>query len=235
MTILSRSVLLALLCLCVLPLAPVAEASNINQRRAAPVDDAPPPILLSEQDQRDLKRIEDYFNSLKPLAARFLQRATQIDGSKGEVTGNFKLWRPGRVHIQYDAPSRDFIVADGSNIYHWDDEMRQQSQTGINDTLAGFLLKRDLNFSGNDVTVTKVTHPNPTQMEVAIRSAKDPQAGEMTLIMQEVPMQILGWRVLDAQGVTTEVFLSDIKTDQTFRRSEFTFRNPNFGNSRTGR
>lgn len=196
------------------------------------MDDAPAPITISEQDQRDLKRIEDYFNGLKPLAARFTQRATQLDGSVGEVTGNFKLWRPGRVHIQYDAPSKDFIIADGTNIYQWDDAMKQQSQTGIDDTLAGFLLKRNLNFSGDDVTVAKVSHPNPTQMEVTVRSAKDPQAGEMTLVMQEVPMQILGWRVLDAQGVTTEVMLSDIKTDQNFRRSEFTFRSPTFGNNR---
>lgn len=207
--------------------------SALPAAHAAPrADDAPPPVRISEQDRRDLTRIEDYFNSLKPLAARFTQRVNQPDGFTGEVTGNFKLWRPGRLLIQYDAPSKDFIIADGTNIYQWDDAMKQQSQTGIDNTIAGFLLKRNLSFNGDDVTVTKVTHPTPTQMEVSVRSAKDPQAGEMTLMMQEVPMQILGWRVLDAQGVTTTVTLSDVKADQTFRRSEFTFRNPNFGNNR---
>lgn len=206
--------------------------SPVAARAAGPVDDAPAPIHLSEQDRRDLTRIETYFNALKPLEAQFTQKARMPDGTEGVVTGNFKLWRPGRVRIQYDAPSKDFIVADGSNIYQWDDAMKQQSQTSIESTLAGFILKRDLNFSGDDVTVSKVEHPSPERMEVTVRSAKDPQAGELTLIMQEVPLQMLGWRVYDAQGVTTEVMLSDVKPDASFRRSQFVFRNPNFGNNR---
>lgn len=230
MTKLIRPALVALLVFT--PLAALAAAQDAGVVPAVAADDAPAPITLSEQDRRDLKRIEDYFNALKPLEASFTQTAKQLDGSSGVVTGNFKLWRPGRLFIRYDAPSKDFIVADGSSIYQWDDAMKQQSQTGIENTLAGFLLKRNLNFSGDDVTVTRVEHPTPAVMEVTVRSAKDPTAGTLTLVMQEVPMQILGWRVDDAQGVITEVKLSDIKPDQSFKRSDFVFRNPNFGNNR---
>lgn len=233
MTKLVRPALIALLSLS--PFMAVA-ATAVNETAppaaAAVKDDAPAPVVLSEQDRRDLKRIEDYFNALKPLSAKFTQTATQLDGSQGSVTGSFRLWRPGRVRIDYAAPSKDFIVADGSNIYQWDDAMKQQSQTGIEETLAGFLLKRNLSFSGDDVTVTRVAHPVPTEMEVTVRSAKDPTAGELTLIMQEVPMSILGWRVNDAQGVITEVKLTEVDENATFRRSDFVFRNPNFGNNR---
>jgi len=222
----------AVAALLVFSVVPVVMASQPN----IVVDEAPAPVArLTAQDRRDLQRIEGYFNSLKPLEATFTQRATGLDGSVGQVSGNLKLWRPGRLRIQYDAPSKDFIVADGANIYHWDDQMKQQSQTGIDSTLAGFLLKRDLDFEGEDVTVVRVEHPVPQQMEVTLRSVKDPQAGEMTLVVQESPMQLLGWRVLDAQGVVTQVKLSNIKADQTFRRSDFVFRNPNFGNNRNNR
>ncbi len=230
MTKLLAPALCALLVFSVLPAQAAPEASTAMP--VIQVDDAPKPVNLSQQDRADLKRIEEYFNALKPLAARFTQTVKQPDGYEGSVTGNFKLWRPGRVRIDYDAPSKDFIVADGSNLYQWDDAMKQQSQTGIESTLAGFLLKRNLSFSGDDVTVTKVAHPTPTQMEVTVRSAKDPMAGEMTLMLQEVPMQITGWRVVDAQGVVTTVALSDVQNNATFRRSDFTFRNPNFGANR---
>lgn len=232
MTKLLAPALCALLAFSTLPALAAPEAATPP---AVQKDDAPAPIRLSEQDRRDLKRIEDYFNALKPLAARFTQSVQQPDGYQGSVTGNFKLWRPGRVRIDYDAPSKDFIVADGNNLYQWDDAMKQQSQTGIDSTLAGFLLKRNLSFSGDDVTVTKVAHPTPAQMEVSVRSAKDPMAGEMTLLLQDVPLQILGWRVVDAQGVITTVMLSDVQPNATFRRSDFTFRNPNFGTNRNSR
>lgn len=236
MTKLLRPALIALLALFPLAaLAATAASEAPSPTVAAVKDDAPAPVVLSEQDRRDLKRIEEYFNALKPLSAKFTQTATQLDGSHGSVTGSFRLWRPGRVRIDYDAPSKDFIVADGSSIYQWDDAMKQQSQTGIESTLAGFLLKRNLNFSGDDVTVTKVAHPSPTEMEVTVRSVKDPTAGELTLVMREVPMSILGWRVNDAQGVVTEVKLTDVDENASFRRSDFVFRNPDFGNNRNQR
>jgi outer membrane lipoprotein-sorting protein len=225
---------------CALPAFASSEVITIAPRPTpavvpVPQDDAPAPLpALSEQDRKDLRRIESYFNALKPLSARFVQAAHQLDGTVSEVSGTIKLWRPGRVRIDYAAPSKDFIVADGSNIYQWDDVVRQQSQAPIESTMAGFILKRDLRFEGDDVTVTKVAHPTPTRIEVSVRSAKDPQAGELTLVLQDVPLQLTGWRVLDAQGVNTSVTLSEVKTGQSFSRSDFVFRNPYFGSNTKG-
>lgn len=200
---------------------------------AKAVDDAPAPMAaLSAQDQADLKRVEDYLNTMKPLQADFLQRAQQFDGSLGEVRGVMKLWRPGRLRIDYASPSGDFIVADGRNIYQWDNQLRQQSQTGIMDTPAGFILKKDIKFSGDDITVVKVAHPKPEWTEITVRSAKDPQLGELTLIVNNVPLRLDGWRVLDAQGLTTEVLLSNLQADVKFASGDFTFRNPDFARNR---
>lgn len=209
------------------PLSP-AFAQSVTTSPVPVQDDAPAPVRLSEQDRADLKTVEDFFRKLPAVKANFTQAAQQLDGTTQTVTGTFKLWRPGRLRIEYAAPSKDFIVADGSFIYQWDDQMHQQSQTRIEETLPGFMLKRDLRFDGDDVTATRVAHPTPTRIEVSLRSAKDPSAGEMTLLLDDVPLRLVGWRVLDAQGLTTTVALSNVETGVHFERSDFVFRSPTF-------
>ena len=205
---------------------PVLAESSAAVAPVVQVDDAPAPVLLSAQDRADLRKVEDFFRALPAVKAHFVQEAQQTDGSMVTVSGTFKLWRPGRLRIDYDAPLKDFIVADGSHIYQWDAQMQQQSQVRIDETLPGFILKRDLSFDGGDVTATRVTHPGPSRVEVSLRSAKDPSAGEMTLVLDDVPMRLAGWRVLDAQGLLTTVTLSNIETGARFSRSDFVFRRP---------
>ena len=177
-------------------------------------DDAPPPVVIRASDRAQLDRVEAYLNSLTTVSANFVQYADLGDGSKGEVTGTFKLWRPGRLRIDYAAPSGDFIVADGSVIHQWDSQMKQASQTSISGALPGFLLKKGIRFQGDDVTVTGVHHPVPTEVEVSVRSAKDPDAGELTLRLSDVPLRLLGWRVRDVQ------------TGVSFNASDFVFKKP---------
>jgi outer membrane lipoprotein-sorting protein len=206
-------------------------ATNINQRK--PADDAPAPLAaLSAQQQADLKKVEDYVNGLITVSARFTQVADFGDGTAGRATGHFKLWRPGRLRIDYDAPSGDFIVADGSVIHQWDDQMKQSSQMRIESSLPGFLLRRNLSFNGDDVTVTSVEHPAPDRMEIALRSVAEPEAGLITFVFATVPLKLVGWRVMDASNLTTEVLLEEIKTGESFKRDDFVFKKPASGSGR---
>jgi outer membrane lipoprotein-sorting protein len=190
-------------------------------------DNAPAPLpMLSVQDKADLQRVEAYLNGLKTVAANFTQSAQLGDGSQGVVQGTFKLWRPGRLRIEYAAPSNDFIVADGSVIHQWDGQMQQASQMQIDGSLAGFLLRKNISFQGDDVTVIGVRHPNPGQMEIGLRSAKEPDAGVLTLVMNEVPLRLLGWRVLDAQGLETSILLSDVQSGAELKKADFVFKKP---------
>jgi len=225
-TLVSAFVLLTLM-------SPGAQATNINKGKvgdteviaAAPADGAPAPLNLSEADRADLKRVEEYFNSMPTVQAKFLQTAEQQNGTTGTATGTFKLWRPGRLRIDYDNNYGDFIVADGHNIYAWDGEMQSQSQTSIDDNIAGLLLRPDFSFS-RDVTLTNVSHPTPQRMEISVRSAKDPNAGELTLVMNDYPFGLTSWRVLDGQGLTTVVELKDVEQGLKFDKSDFVFRKP---------
>ena len=186
------------------------------------------PAQLSAQDRAVLAQVEEYLNGIGTMQSKFVQAAP----NGGQATGTFYLSRPGRMRLEYDAPLKDFIVADGSFLFYWDGEMRQQSSAPIGSTMADFILRKDIRLAG-DVTVQEVMH-TPGVVEVTLSETKDPGKGSITLIFEDRPFQLRKWRVRDAHGMVTEVALLNPRTDVTFNRNLFYFVEPRldaFGNS----
>ena len=168
---------------------------------ASPALSAPPSVALSPQDQAIVAHVEEYLNGVRTLQSKFVQ----ISPNGHQTTGTFYLSRPGRMRLEYDPPVKDFVVADGAFIFYWDGEMRQQSSAPIGSTLADFILRKNIRLNG-DVTITGVFQA-PGVVEVSLTETKDPGKGTLTLIFEDRPFQLRKWRVLDAQGLTTEVAL----------------------------
>lgn len=184
----------------------------------------PPPVAaarpLSAEDIADLKRVETYLNGVRTLQSRFVQVAP--DGR--QATGTFYLSRPGRMRLEYDPPITDFVVADGLFLFYWDGQMRQQSNTPIGSTLADFILRKEFTLSG-DVTVKDV-HRAPGVLEVTLFETRDSGKGAITLVFEDRPLTLRKWRVLDAQGLTTEVGLMNPRFGVPLDRELFYFREP---------
>jgi outer membrane lipoprotein-sorting protein len=168
----------------------------------------------------DLASLEKRLNSITTLRARF----QQIDASGQKTTGRFYLSRPGKLRFEYDPPVDDFIVADGVFIYFYDSKMNEQSQTLISQSLADFILRKNLNLSG-DIKVTQTTERNGL-LFVSLAQANDLKAGTITLGLQLDPFLIRGWRIKDAANNVTEILLTDIETGGNFSNSLFTFTKP---------
>jgi outer membrane lipoprotein-sorting protein len=175
---------------------------------------------LSAQDQADVARAEAYLNGITTLKARFLQ----INQDGRTVPGTFYLQRPGKMRIDYDPPVKDFIVADGRFVYFWDAELKQQSNAPIGSTLADVILRDRLSLS-HDVTVTGVARDAGT-LEITLVQSKDPGQGQLTLVFEDNPLRLRKWRVVDAQGLTTEVALMDPQPGVKLDGDLFYFRDP---------
>jgi outer membrane lipoprotein-sorting protein len=171
-------------------------------------------------DVPEVKAVEAYLNGISTLQARFAQSST--DG--GRSTGDFMLKRPGRMRFQYDAPLTDFIVADGTMLYYYDGQMKQQSNTPISLSLANFFLRKNLKLSG-DIGVSDVRRDGGL-LHVTVVESKDPLAGSLTLTLTENPMQLQKWRVVDPQGGVTDVALSDIRTGIALKDTLFRYVDP---------
>ncbi|CAO3414858.1 LolA family protein [Azospirillum argentinense] len=206
-------------------LAAAAVALSVTTAGAVldPALAAPRAAALSTQDQALVAQAESYLNGIGTLQSKFVQVAP----NGHQTTGTFYLARPGRMRLEYDAPVKDFVVADGAFIFYWDGEMRQQSSAPIGSTLADFILRKNIRLSG-DVTVTGV-YQAPGLVEISLTETKDPGKGTLTLVFEDRPFQLRKWRVLDAQGLTTEVALMNPREGMQFDSKLFYFIEPSKG------
>ncbi|MCB1532730.1 MAG: outer membrane lipoprotein carrier protein LolA [Alphaproteobacteria bacterium] len=166
-------------------------------------------------------KIEAYLDTLKTAQARFVQ--TTHDGT--QLVGTFYLERPGKLRFEYDPPIEDFVVADGFFIYFYDAELGEQTNAPIGQTLADFLLRGDIKLSG-DVKVQSIKRAGG-YLQVTLTQSADPAAGTLMMAFTEEPLQLKKWRVIDAQGLITEVELFYLKTGITHPAGLFNYVDPN--------
>jgi len=190
---------------------------------APPAQAAATAAKLSAADLADVGRIERALNEVRSLQAKFLQ----IADNGGKATGTFQMFRPGRMRLVYDPPIKDFIVSDGWFVFFWDAELQQQSSQPIGASLADFFLRETIKLAG-DVTITKLVR-QASMIEVSIVQTDDAGKGELTLVFEDKPLKLRSWRVVDAQGLTTIVALSDVKTGVIFPEDTFLFHAPTLG------
>ena len=203
--------------------AAAAAAAVATLALAGPALSAPRAAALSAQDRAVVARVEAYLNEIRTLQSRFVQIAP--DGR--QASGTFYLSRPGRMRLEYDPPVKDFVVADGAFLFYWDGEMRQQSSAPIGSTLADFILRKEIRLAG-DVTVTGVFQA-PGVVEVSLAETKDAGKGTLTLVFEDRPFRLRKWRVLDAQGLTTEVALINPRDGVQLDTNLFYFKEPRSG------
>ncbi|MFK7838865.1 MAG: outer membrane lipoprotein carrier protein LolA [Bdellovibrionales bacterium] len=155
--------------------------------------------------QNDIKKIEKYLQNLSTSRARFVQ--TTHDGT--QLVGTFYLQRPGKLRFEYDPPIEDFVVADGFFIYFYDAELGEQTNAPIGQTLADFFLRKNIKL-GDDVKVADIKKSGGFLQAKLIQTA-DPDAGSLTLGFKEEPFELNKWRVIDGQGLITEIELFYLK------------------------
>jgi len=182
------------------------------------------PALAGAQnlDRAALQRVEAYFNAMTTLRARFLQIAQ--NGAAAE--GTAMIWRPNRMRFEYDPPEPTLLIAADGQFFHWDRELRQPTVVAVNSTPLGVLLRNPLSLSG-DVTVPVMERVGGL-LRVSIFRTAAPGEGRITLIMEENPMQLRQWEVLDAQNRLTRVTLTQIETGVRLDPFLFAFNDPRF-------
>ncbi len=172
--------------------------------------------VKAEEVNPDIQRAENYLRGLNTVKADFVQRA----GEGGQLTGTFYLNRPGKLRFEYNEVD-DFIVADGLFIYFYDSELQQQSNAPIGQTLADFLLRKDLSLT-EDLRVQNIENIAPYQI-LTLVERDDEGAGVVKLFFEREPYALKKWQVIDATGMTTEISLNNMQRDVKLRPALFAY------------
>ncbi len=173
-------------------------AGTVPVRAEAPV------ATLTPADRGWIDRIQETLNGITTLKGRFQQIAP--DGRRS--TGVVWLDRPGRMRFEYDKPSPLLLVAGSGRLVFTDNALKQTTEIPLDKTPLGLLLRPQLSLSG-DVTVTEFRHDNGLLQVTLVRSAS-PSDGSLTVFMNEAPLALRGWSVVDAQGRETRIDLFDL-------------------------
>ena len=161
-------------------------------------------FTLTEQDRADLLRIEEYLNSFTTLRARFQQYAVD----SGTSTGNIYLRRPGKMRVEYDPPVPVLIVADGILVSYYDKDLDQVDQLPLKASPVWFLLENKVEFDEH-VTVTGIER-DAGSLRDSMYQTDDQDAGQVTLIFTDNPLELRQWTVIDAQGTEVRVGLEQV-------------------------
>lgn len=170
--------------------------------------------------QAEIKAAEGYLQNLKTAQARFVQ--TTHNGE--QLVGTFYLSRPGKVRFEYDPPVRNFVVSDGLFIYFYDAALEEQTNTPVGASLADFFLRKNLSLSG-DLTVKEARRAGGF-LQLQVAQSDDPEGGSLTFAFSENPLELKKWRVIDQQGLITEVELFYLKSGVDLDSDLFVYSDP---------
>lgn len=159
---------------------------------------------------------QSWLSNLNTAKARF----QQIDYQGNVLTGTFYINRPGRLRFEYDAPVQDYIVADGYQIHFYDGQSGQVNSGPIGMTLADFILRDGNRF--DDKVDVKSVRERGDKVEITLSQKDEPGMGELILKFSQNPFRLQSWEIIDAQGLTTNIILSDL--DRTARLDPALFR-----------
>ena len=162
---------------------------------------------LQPSDLSDLAEIERYLDSIRTMAAKF----QQFDQEGRMATGRIFLARPGRMRVEYDPPTPYLLVASSGALVYYDAEIDQVTTLPLSSTPAAFLLKDRISLT--DGVEVKSFERGPGVMRVEVADAKDEGAGSVLMVFEERPLALKQWTVTDAQGVKTQVVLTDPEFD----------------------
>lgn len=173
----------------------------------------------SPEDLKDLQRIEEYFNAITTLQARFLQLSP--NGRTAE--GNLFIARPGRLRFEYDPPVPYLLVADGAQVVFYDKELDTPTFVPLGSTPLEFLLSDKVKLSGN-VTVTNVER-RPGIIRITLVQTKSPKDGQVIITFTERPIEVKKWAIVDSKGTTVEVAIFDPRLGVNLDPKLFKFEN----------
>lgn len=159
------------------------------------------------QNARDLARISAYLNGIGTLAGDFVQ--IDPDGILSE--GQFFMRRPGRIRFEYREPNPALVVADGTWVGIVDKRYDSVTRLPLIKTPLNLILKANVDLS-EEGAITHIDRSDG-QLRVVAQDPDDPDAGSVTMVFGDNPLELRQWIVDDPQGGVTTVALSALRSD----------------------
>jgi outer membrane lipoprotein carrier protein len=171
--------------------------------------------------------ISNYFTDLESFQGAFVQTVTDVNGEVVQnAEGNVWIQRPGRFRWDYEIPYRQQIVADGEQIWTYDEDLEQATVREIDEALSStpaMLLSSyrplaevmDWKQTSSEAGTTWY-RLGPKQQDASIE--------ELFIAFENSELALI--RVLDGFGNQTEIRFSEGSRNQDISPERFRFTIP---------
>ena len=170
-------------------------------------------------NEKELLKIEDYFNSIRTLKSDFAQESD----SSLISTGTFILKKPGKFRFSYDPPIELEVVSHIQAVLIFDPKNNKTGPLSypISGTPFKYLLKDKLELGTKSFTKIS-TEEDMLFVKLNIGTG---EKNNLTLKFKKNPIMLTGWELENNFGEITKVFLSNLRvngyvSDQIFNLDE---------------
>jgi outer membrane lipoprotein carrier protein len=182
---------------------------------------------VSRPDAATLRQVDDHYNHLVSLRARFVERYTGMGMNRSE-SGTLLLRKPGRMAWHYDTPAGKVFLFDGSFAWFYTpgdpqaqripakqmDDLRTPLRFLLGHTrLEKELVHVTVSADGDQTRITGI--PKGMEERVKQLSLRVTAAGVITEM-----------RLEEVDGAVTEFSFSDIRENVPAAKEDFTFKPP---------
>ena len=174
-----------------------------------------------------LDGLQRHYRESRSFSAKFREEIAAVGAPKRTRTGTVYFLKPGRMRWEFDEPSKELIVSDGTQLYNYDPELNQVVEAPLAQALRSpgateFLLgagdvAKDFNASlldgaSNGLTNLKLV---PKSEGNTVELGLDPNSYDVETI-----------RVIDQLGNVTSLKFTDIVNNTPVSDSIFKFAIP---------
>ncbi len=173
-----------------------------------------------------LAKVQVHLRGLTSMTADFMQTGSSSQSARGKLM----LLRPGRIRFEYEPSVPTLIVANGNWLALVNYDTAQVQRWPIKDTPLSLLLDpaTDIAKLGRVVAGPGAL---PGFLTVEASDPKRPQFGTIKLFFEPNSaspggVSLSAWQVLDAQGNTTTIQLTNVRLNVAVAASAFSYRDP---------
>lgn len=189
---------------------------------------APAPALAARTGgvtkQELVARVETYINNITTMSGTFTQDGPQHNQKAFNFSkGKFWISRPGRMRFEYSQPHMMRVIADGVWLAVKPKPELPPERYPLDATPARFLLKDNLHL-GQSARIEDIKY-GKNKLSLWLSAKDNNLAGKIKLSFRTNPLALRGWTIIDAQGMTTEIRLKNIKRGQDLDPALFFIKN----------
>ena len=171
--------------------------------------------------------VNQYLNNIEHLEGDFLQ----INPDNSISDGRFYIRRPGRFRFDYTNPESLVVISDGIWLGIIDNELETLDRYPIRSTPYYTIFKKNVNLL-EDARILGIEFYDKFLI-LSIEGLSDEEVGEITLhfhVRETINesytnLELYEWYIVDAQGLETNVKLSDIIHGRVAENSDFVIPN----------